>query len=259
MRTIKLTLCYDGTTFHGWQVQPKQRTVQETVEQAIATVTSESIRIIASGRTDAGVHALGQVVSFDTTSSMAPETLQRALNAGLPEDVQILDLRDATPGFHALRDSLKKRYRYQLQDGAEIDIFRRRWCWHHKHSLNVRAMSTAALHLLGRHDFSSFESTGAKRPDSIRTIHDIHVQRESTPHQNRLSVEVEADGFLYNMVRAIVGTLVEVGRGVQEPDWMLHVLEEKNRHIAGPTAPPQGLFLRRVDYVGYPTISACCP
>ena len=244
MRTIKLTIAYDGTDYAGWQIQPDRPTVQSVLEEAIQRVTGDHSRTLASGRTDAGVHALGQVVGFRTESKLTPEVLVRALNANLPDDIAVLDAAEVADLFHPIGDSIKKRYRYVIHDAEIRDIFRRRYAWHCRYRLDVEPMARAAEVLLGTHDFSSFESAGAPRESSVRTITDISVVR----HGNRIEIEVEADGFLYNMVRAIVGTLVEIGRGSMAEGWMHQVLSAKNRKAAGPTAPPEGLFLVKVDY-----------
>lgn len=248
MRTLKLTLAYDGTDFAGWQVQPGRRTVQGVLEDVLARITGEPVRTLASGRTDAGVHALGQVVGLRTDCRLDGPTLQRALNAELPRDVAVLDVRDVPEGFHPIRDAVAKRYRYVIHDGPVRDVFRRAYAWHYPSRLDEHAMREAAPALLGRHDFSSFESSGAPRESSVRTIRDVLVERGRAGQSDFLRVEVEADGFLYNMVRAIVGTLVEVGRGAQKPEWVGKVLDAADRAAAGPTAPPEGLVLLWVEY-----------
>jgi len=249
MRTIKLTLAYDGTAYAGWQVQQDQTTVQEVLETAIEKVTGRRVRTIASGRTDAGVHALGQVVGFRTESQLPADVLRRALNAELPRDVAVLGVAEAVDDFHAIRDAVRKRYRYLIYDGPVRDVFRRRCCWHYNRGrLDDEAMAHAAGTLLGTHDFSSFETSGAERKDSIRTVYELRVERGRGDQRHWITIEVEANGFLYNMVRTIVGTLVEVGRGAQPESWVAEVLAATDRRTAGPTAPPQGLFLVQVDY-----------
>jgi tRNA pseudouridine38-40 synthase len=248
MRCLKLTIAYDGTAYAGWQVQSGQRTVQEVLEQTLAKITGQSLRVVASGRTDAGVHALGQVVSFRTESRLPAEVFFRALNAELPEDIAVLQAREMPESFHALRDAVRKRYRYIIHNGPGRDVFQRHYAWHYFRPLDVAAMRLAAQTLLGTHDFSSFETSGAERRTSVRTIYEIEVRRGPEDASHVITTEVEADGFLYNMVRAIVGTLVEVGRGVQPASWVADVLAAADRRRAGPTAPPQGLFLVKVDY-----------
>jgi len=267
MRTIKLTLAYDGTAYAGWQVQPGETTVQGTLEAALKKVTNQSVRVLASGRTDAGVHAAGQVVGFQTGSELAVNVLQKALNAVLPPDIAVIEVAEVPEGFHAIRDARRKRYRYVIHDRAVRDVFRRGYCWHYGRRLDVEAMHRAVQLLLGTHDFSSFETSGAPRESSVRTITDIFVCRAGdcpdfraakmglspsvvpvAPGDDFILIEVEADGFLYNMVRAIVGTLVEVGRGAESEDWVHEVLQSTDRRRAGPTAPPEGLCLVHVDY-----------
>lgn len=248
MRTFKFTLAYDGTAYSGWQVQPGQRTLQGTLETALTKITGETIRVTGSGRTDAGVHALGQVVSFHTASSLSADVFQRALNAELPEDIAVLDATEAPPGFHAIRDAIRKRYRYVLDDGPVPDVFRRRYAWHYRQRLDAPAMHRAAQALLGTHDFRSFESAWPQRTSSVRTIFEISVARGFFGDENLVSLEVEADGFLYNMVRAIIGTLVEVGRGSRPETWPAEVVAAEDRRAAGMTAPAHGLFLLRVEY-----------
>ncbi|MBI3840245.1 MAG: tRNA pseudouridine(38-40) synthase TruA [Planctomycetia bacterium] len=248
MRTFKLTLAYDGSNYSGWQIQPGRITLQETLERALANITGEAIRVTASGRTDAGVHALGQVASFRSETHLSPEVLEKALNAELPHDMAVLSAVEARAGFHATGDAVKKRYRYVVHDGPIRDVFERRYQWHYRSRLDEAAMHRAAQGLRGTHDFSSFETHGSKRDSSIRTIFDIAVARGRGEKIDCLTIEIEADGFLYNMVRTIVGTLVEVGRGTQSHEWPSQVLAACDRQAAGQTAPPQGLFLMRVEY-----------
>lgn len=248
MRWLQLTLTYDGTRYAGWQVQPGRSTVQQALEGALQQVIGAPVRACASGRTDAGVHALGQVVSVRTDSRLPCAVLLRAVNARLPRDVAVVSVREARPGFHARRDALAKRYRYQIDNRPVVDVFGRLFAWHIRKVLDHGAMDRAARGLLGTHDFRGFESSGARRQTSVRTVTDIGVRRGIGTDANRVSIEVEANGFLYNMVRTIVGTLVEVGRGARPEGWPVDVLRARDRRRAGPTAPPQGLFLVRVDY-----------
>lgn len=248
MRTIRLTLAYDGTAYAGWQVQSKGKTIQEVLESALARITGQSVRVTASGRTDAGVHALGQVVGFRTECRLPVEVLMRALNAELPRDIAVLAAAEAPEGFHATLHAKRKRYRYLIVDGPVRDVFRLRTAWHCPQGLDVEAMHRAAQALRGTHDFSSFETHGSERKTSVRTVSDISVRRGADGDPHLVAIEVEADGFLYNMVRTIVGTLVKVGRHVRSEAWVAEVLAATDRRAAGPTAPPQGLFLVRVEY-----------
>jgi tRNA pseudouridine38-40 synthase len=257
MRTFRLTLAYDGTRYAGWQTQAGQLTLQETLEQTLNRITRESIRVVASGRTDAGVHALGQVVSFRSLTQLEPHVLHKALNAELPHDMAVLEISTAGDDFHAIASAVKKRYRYLLHDGNVRDVFARQYAWHLFTPLAAEAMNRAAQGLVGKRDFRSFETSGSPRETSIRTVLDLSVARgEGRPHpmfpvtspEQLIAVEIEADGFLYNMVRAIVGTLVEVGQRRRAESWPAEVLAACDRRAAGRTAPAHGLFLLRVDY-----------
>jgi tRNA pseudouridine38-40 synthase len=210
-------------------------------------ITGETIRVNASGRTDSGVHAEGQVVSFESEMPLTPEAWQRALNAELPLDMAVLQCELAPDGFHARRDAKRKRYRYTLDDGQTRDVFTRLYTWQFRQRLDVPAMHRAAQALVGEHDFASFQSQGSERETSVRTVFGLSVARLAEP-TSRITVEIEGSGFLYNMVRAIVGTLVEVGRGVQPEEWVGQVLAAKHRRAAGQTAPAHGLCLVRVEY-----------
>ncbi len=265
IKTFRLHLVYDGTNYSGWQTQPGKATVQGTLEATLGKVTGKPVSIVGSSRTDAGVHALGQVVSFHSDTRLEPEVLQRALNAELPDDIQIIGAAES-PGFHAIRHAFRKRYRYVIDDSPLGDLFAQRYAWRRTRLLDHAAMHRAAQPLIGKHDFRSFENLGAPRSTSVRTVFELSVRRgglaghereEVEPEQGRagglcvagplpadgIVLEIEGDGFLYNMVRNIVGTLVLVGRGLQAEAWPAEVLAARNRKIAGPTAPAQGLFL----------------
>lgn len=244
MRNIKLTIAYDGTDFHGWQLQPALRTVQGTLNEAIEKLTGARPNTIASGRTDAGVHALGQVVHFLTASRHAPVVFVRALNATLPRDVRVLEAAEAPQAFHATLDARSKRYRYRIDNNQYASPFELRHAWHVFQPLDVDVMRRAARDLVGRHDFRSFETDWPNRLSSVRTIFDVEVVREGPI----VTIEVEADGFLYNMVRTIAGTLSLVGAGKRPEGWVGEVVRAQNRVEAGPTAPARGLFLLRVYY-----------
>jgi tRNA pseudouridine38-40 synthase len=248
VRTLKLTVAYDGSHFHGWQHQPGQATIQGALTAAWLELTGEQAELTGCGRTDAGVHALGQVVSVDTQSLLPAADLERALNALLPAEIIVHSAEEARPGFHAIRDCLGKRYRYTLYDGDKREIFRRATCWQLHHRLDAAAMQRAARSLVGRHDFASFQSTGSPRESTVRTITDLTVRRGEGDDADFVEVEVAADGFLYNMVRAIVGTLVEVGRGRRPEAWPAQVLAQRDRRAAGMTAPALGLCLLRAEY-----------
>ena len=247
MPHFKLTLAYDGTAYHGWQVQPQQRTIQGTIEQAILKLTGQAVRVTASGRTDAGVHALGQVASFSAECRLTLGELQTALSALLPDDIAVLGVEEVPAGFHPIRDARWKCYRYVIHNGPIRDVFARRYAWHIVQALDASAMQRAATALVGTHDFSSFETAGAPRETSVRTVTRLEVRGEDAK-PGQIIIEIVADGFLYNMVRAIVGTLVEVGRGAEAESWPAEVLAACDRSAGGPTAPPQGLYLVYVVY-----------
>ncbi|MEO1619266.1 MAG: tRNA pseudouridine(38-40) synthase TruA [Planctomycetota bacterium] len=249
-RTFALTIAYDGTDYAGWQVQPDQQTIQGTLQDAILKATGQRISVTGSGRTDAGVHALAQVAScrFDWWTA-STDALLKAINSRLPEAIVVTEVAEAHPDFHAIRDSLGKRYRYQLQARHQRNPFEHRHRWRLRRRVDLAAMQDAASRIIGFRDFSSFESAGAERKSSVRNVTGCEViPAEDFDQSGHLAIEVEANGFLYNMVRNIVGTLTEVGFGKQSPEWIDEVLEQKNRIYAGPTAPPQGLFLKEVTY-----------
>jgi tRNA pseudouridine38-40 synthase len=248
MRSLKLTVAYDGRAYAGWQIQPDKPTVQSTLQATWQKLTQETVNITAAGRTDAGVHALGQVVGVATETRLSNDDLHRALNALLPDDIVVITIEDAPEGFHATYDAVGKTYRYQLHNGRAPSVFDRHYSWHYPQPLDAAAMHEAGQALVGRHDFSSFESAGSERADSIRTIYELTVVRGDADLANRITIEVTGNGFLYNMVRAIVGTLVEVGVGKRDARWLAEVLAAKDRRAARQTAPPHGLFLVSVDY-----------
>jgi tRNA pseudouridine38-40 synthase len=247
-RWLKLTLSYDGRAYAGWQVQPDKPTVQGTFQATWQKLTQERVNVTAAGRTDAGVHALGQAVGVATETRLTNEDLHRGLNALLPEDIAVITVEDAPERFHATYDAVGKRYRFVIHNGRAPSVFERHYAWHYPQPLDAGAMHKAGQALVGCHDFSSFESAGSERPDSIRTIHKLAVTRGIGALEHRIVIDVAGDGFLYNMVRTIVGTLVEVGAGKRNTDWPAEVLAARDRRAAAQTAPPHGLFLVSVDY-----------
>ncbi|MBR9985868.1 MAG: tRNA pseudouridine(38-40) synthase TruA [Desulfosarcina sp.] len=243
-QTFKLVIEYDGSGFHGWQRQKKDRTVQETIEQALAAMTREKVTVIGSGRTDAGVHALGQTAGFKTRSRLDARVFLSGLNSLLPGDVVVRACEQMPDTFHARFDVISKRYRYHILNRPIAPAIGRQFVWHIRKPLDTPAMAEAAGIFLGPHDFKAFEGTGSPRDHSVRTVTDSTIKETGS----NLTYDVEADGFLRFMVRNIVGTLVEVGLGKLDTPTVRAILQSKDRSRAGATAPPQGLFLMDVAY-----------
>jgi tRNA pseudouridine38-40 synthase len=253
LRVLKFTLAYDGTSYVGWQRQPNGVSIQALVEDALAPVEGRPVTVVGAGRTDAGVHALGQVASAKLASPIEPGALERALNARLPPDVRVRAVVEAPSDFHARFSATSKHYRYRIRQAPAIGPFEYRHAWHVPQALDTAAMAAAAQALVGRHDFASFQGSGSDVETTERTLTAIRVSETEAAgdgdEQGRLLiVEVEADGFLRHMVRTIAGTLVEVGTGRRPPDDLGAVLAARDRRSAGPTAPARGLFLVRVRY-----------
>lgn len=252
MRNIKLTIEYEGTNYAGWQIQKNTRlTIQEVIEKALSKIIQERIKLIASGRTDAGVHAAGQVANFKATSIIPAKNIQKALNSLLPGDIRIVNSEDVPLQFHARFSAKAKTYRYLILNQDYPSALLRDYCYFLPYKLDLNKMRRAATAFLGRHDFSAFCASGSSVKDTIRTIKKISIKGINyslSPIPYRLiSVDITADGFLYNMARSIVGTLLEVGRGKLEPGWS-RAGPPQRLCRAGPTAPASGLFLVKVDY-----------
>lgn len=248
MRNIKLTIAYDGSDYVGWQVQPNGVSVQGKLETAWEEITQEKIRITASGRTDSGVHARGQVCNLKTESSFAIERIPFALTSQTPFDISVLKAELAAPQFDVIRDATSKTYRYQIQFGPILDVLNRHYRWHFPKQLDPARMQTAANLLKGTHNFESFQATGSERVTTQRTVTQLDVVHFRESCYDYIDVVVTADGFLYNMVRNIVGSLVRIGVGRESPEWIVTVLESRDRRKAGETAPARGLFLEKVEY-----------
>ncbi len=243
-RCLVLWIEYEGTNFHGWQTQPGQRTVQSEIEAALLRMCGEPIRIIGSGRTDAGVHAWGQVAHFHTRSRIEPYKVRIGLNTMMGRDVSIFDCREAVGGFHAQFDAVRKTYRYRILNRSSPSAIRHPYTWHVRKRLDVEAMRRAAAILEGEHDFASFCREKGRPEDTVRRLERLGVERAG----DEVVIEATAEGFLRHMVRNLAGVLVEVGRGEREADSVREVLAGKNRTLAGVNAPPQGLALLSVDY-----------
>lgn len=269
MKNILLTLEYDGTNFSGWQRQPGQRTVQGELERVLSMLCAQPIQLHGTSRTDAGVHALGQRASFQASFSIPTERIQtaanhllssppvgvRSLGKGAPGDLRIKEVEEVPLGFHARFDALGKTYCYLVNNRRKIDLFARNYCYLVSGELDLEAMRRAAAYVVGRHDFKCFQAAGGKVLDStVRTIHRIEVKEEltseseETAERKGVSIEVTGDGFLYNMVRILTGTLVEVGLGKRQPVALVDILAGRDRQKAGHTAPPQGLYLKEIYY-----------
>ena len=245
VRHFKLTVAYDGTRYGGWQLQPNAVTIQGLLEAALKKIAGKRVGVHGSGRTDAGVHARAQVANCILITSHRPPVFRRALNANLPEDVRVLRVQEADTKFHARFSAKAKEYRYQVDCGTVADPFLRAYAWHHPRPLKLAAMRRAAKLLRGRHDFSAL-SANPMRPieTSVRTIRKLSV----TKRGNILTIAVAADGFLYKMVRSIVGALVKVGEGKLTVEELRKLMKTKKRTALVETAPARGLFLWRVDY-----------
>jgi tRNA pseudouridine38-40 synthase len=243
-RTLKLVLAYDGTWLVGWQRQADGDSVQGLLEDALGRFEGGPVTVHGAGRTDAGVHALGQVASARVSFRHDTATLVRALNAHLPEAVRVVSVDDVPEGFHARSNARSKTYRYCIRNTPVASPFERAFVWHVPEALALAPMQRAAALLVGQHDFAAFQSVGSEASGTIRTLTASTV----SVHEGVIAYEVSGNGFLRHMVRAIVGTLVEVGRGWREAESMLSLLHAGRRADAGPTAPPHGLFLVRVDY-----------
>ncbi|RWZ52092.1 tRNA pseudouridine(38-40) synthase TruA [Halobacillus fulvus] len=246
MERIRCTIQYDGTNYAGYQIQPNGNTVQAELEKALKKMhKGQDVKVTASGRTDSGVHAKGQVIHFDTPLAIPSSNWQRALSSMLPDDIWVHDAERVDPDFHARYDTTGKEYRYFVWNKREPDIFKRHYRYHVKAELNVEAMKEACRRLEGEHDFTSFCSPKTEvKGNKVRTIYEASVEADGP----ELMFVFRGSGFLYNMVRILVGTLIEIGRGERKPEDIASIIEAKHRDAAGKTAPPQGLFLWEVSY-----------
>lgn len=254
MRNICMKVSYDGTNYSGFQTQPDGTTIQDALEKAIENLTGEQLKITASGRTDAGVHANGQVFNFYTASKIPVERWCLALNARLPDDILVSEAVEVPLEFHSRRSAKRKTYRYTINANQFPDLFNRRTQLHHPGKLNIEAMQEAIKHFIGTYDFTSFASRHSTKPSHIRTLYDAYLQVDTSmcrPHtrdQGVIHIYVTGNGFLQHMVRIMVGTLLFVGEGKISPQDIPSILQGKNRSLAGPTAESKGLILWNVEY-----------
>ena len=244
MRNIALTLMYDGTLYHGWQVQKREVTVAETLEKALGHIVNHSVKLVGAGRTDAGVHAEIYVANFRTTSTIPCDRLPLAVNTRLPGDIVVTNAVEVPEEFNAIGSCIKKEYTYRIYNSRIRNAFLVNRVWFYPKKLDETLMQRAASHFVGTHDFASVRSVGTETKTTVRTVHYFDITREG----DMISCRVCADGFLYNMVRAMVGTCVYASEGKIHPDDIPALLEGRNRTDAGPTAPPQGLYMTNLWY-----------
>ena len=244
-KNFKLTIEYDGTRYHGWQRQKTDRSIQDEIEKALAKMTSCKVALIGSGRTDAGVHAAGQVANFKCDTRLTPEAFFNGLNSLLPEDIIIKNCQWAATEFHARYDARSKIYQYKILNQSIPAAIGRHYVWFVRKTLDRQTMRVAMTHLVGRHDFKAFEGTGSPRQDTTREVIAAELIEQA---DNILIFEIEADGFLRYMVRNIVGTIVDVGLGKITPADFKNILASRDRSQASATAPAQGLTLIKVTY-----------
>ena len=245
MKRVRLTVAYDGTNYHGWQLQPREITVEEVLNNALSELTGEDIQVIGASRTDAGVHALGNVAVFDTESPIPGEKFSYALNQRLPEDIRVRDSEEVAPDFHPRHQASRKTYAYRILNAEFPDPTKRLYTHFTYHKMDVSQMQKAAEYFVGEHDFKSFCSPAATVESTVRTIYKCQVSKEG----ELITIEVQGNGFLYNMVRIMAGTLMEVGCGRMLPEQIPDILKQKDRNAAGPTAPAKGLCLVKYEYI----------
>ena len=246
MRRIKLTVAYDGTDYCGWQVQNNGATIEGELNTALTQLTGQTVKVIGASRTDAGVHARGNVAVFDTESSIPPERFLYAVNALLPEDIVVVDSCEVAADWHPRHCNTEKTYEYRVLNQKLPDPMRRRDTYFVSFPLDLEKMRKAAGYLEGEHDFQSFCAAGAQVKTTVRTIYELTVEKEG----DLIVIRITGNGFLYNMVRIIAGTLMKVGMGEWEPERMTEILEGRDRKLAGPTAPAKGLTLMEIHFKG---------
>lgn len=245
MKRVKLTVAYDGTNYNGWQIQPNGITIEEMLNKHLTELLQEPVRVIGASRTDAGVHALGNVAVFDTNARMPAEKISYAMNTRLPQDIRIQDSCEVAADFHPRFCKTVKTYEYRILNRRFPDPTRRLYSLFCYYPLDTAKMQSAAAYLVGEHDFKSLCTHKTDVDNTVRTIYSADVIKEN----DEILIRITGNGFLYNMVRIIVGTLLRVGSGYYEPEYMKELLEARDRQAAGETAPPQGLTLVKIDYL----------
>jgi tRNA pseudouridine38-40 synthase len=245
MRRIKLIVAYDGTEYSGWQIQPEAPTIEMCLDKAIHELTGENVHVTGASRTDAGVHAYGNVAVFDTESTIPGDRFTFALNRFLPDSIVIQDSWEVSVDFHPRHCNTRKTYEYRILNTAVPLPQKRNFTWHVAGSIDIEKMKEAAAYIVGEHDFKSFCCVRTQAESTVRTIYSLEVLQEGS----EIIIRIKGNGFLYNMVRIITGTLIQVGKGRFSPEYVKQMLEAKDRTVAGQTAPPQGLTLVGIEYV----------
>lgn len=245
MRRIKLIVAYDGTEYSGWQIQPEAPTIEMYLDKAIRELTGENVHVTGASRTDAGVHAYGNVAVFDTESTIPGDRFTFALNRFLPDSIVIQDSWEVSGDFHPRHCNTRKTYEYRILNTTVPMPQKRNFTWHVTGSIDIEKMKEAAAYIVGEHDFKSFCCVRTQAESTVRTIYSLEVLQEGS----EIIIRIKGNGFLYNMVRIITGTLIQVGKGRFKPEYVKQMLEAKDRTVAGQTAPPQGLTLVGIEYV----------
>lgn len=245
MRRIKLIVAYDGTEYSGWQIQPEAPTIEMYLDKAIRELTGENVHVTGASRTDAGVHAYGNVAVFDTESTIPGDRFTFALNRFLPDSIVIQDSWEVSVDFHPRHCNTRKTYEYRILNTAVPLPQKRNFTWHVAGSIDIEKMKEAAAYIVGEHDFKSFCCVRTQAESTVRIIYSLEVLQEGS----EIIIRIKGNGFLYNMVRIITGTLIQVGKGRFKPEYVNQMLEAKDRTVAGQTAPPQGLTLVGIEYV----------
>ncbi|MBN2089991.1 tRNA pseudouridine(38-40) synthase TruA [candidate division KSB1 bacterium] len=242
MRNIKLIIEYDGTNYHGWQFQPEYKTIQSELEKALLKLTQQPVKLYCAGRTDTGVHALGNVVNFNTESKLALTIFEKGLNRFLPPDIRVMKAEEVPVDFHARYSAKYRRYRYVIS--TKRHAIERNFQWYCRYPINFELIRQASQYLIGTHDFQAFSKADPQKPNYLCNVRALTWEQR----ENRLIMEITANRFLHNMVRIIVGTMVEVSRGNLKPEQIPEILASRNRRLAGKTVPPNGLILLEVGY-----------